>query len=57
MSPDGFQSPSGDADRGKAAMMQDLIAGEMMWGMGLPWLLLVAFLVIGAVALARQRRK
>ncbi len=38
-------------------MMQDLIAGEMMWGMGLPWLLLVAFLVIGAVALARQRRK
>jgi hypothetical protein len=38
-------------------MIQDLMAGGMMWGMGLPWLLLVALLVLVVVALTRRRRK
>jgi hypothetical protein len=38
-------------------MMQDLMAGGMMWGMGLPWLLLVIVLVLGVVALMRRRRE
>jgi hypothetical protein len=38
-------------------MMRDLMAGGMMWGMGLAWLLLVILLALGVAALLRSRRK
>lgn len=34
-------------------MMNGMMSGAMMWGMGLLWLLVVALLVLGVAALAK----
>jgi hypothetical protein len=34
-------------------MMQDMMGGGMMWGMGVVWLLVVVLLVLGIAALAK----
>ena len=43
-------SPS--RERGKL-MMNDMMGGGMMWGMGLFWLLVIIVLVLAAIALAK----
>ena len=35
------------------AMMEGVMGGGMMWGMGLFWLLILVVLVLGAVALIK----
>lgn len=34
-------------------MMNDMMGGEMMWGMGLIWLLVLVVLVLGIAALVK----
>lgn len=34
-------------------MMNELMGGEMMWGMGLPGILIVILLLLGVAALAK----
>lgn len=34
-------------------MMQDMMGGGMMWGMGFLWLLLIIVLVLAVIALAK----
>lgn len=38
---------------GEYAMMNELMGGEMMWGMGLPGILIVILLLLGVAALAK----
>ena len=35
------------------SMMDEMMGGGMMWGMGLFWLLILVVLVLGAVALIK----
>jgi uncharacterized membrane protein len=34
-------------------MMEDMMGGGMMWGMGLFWLVVIIVLVLAAIALAK----
>jgi uncharacterized membrane protein len=38
-------------------MMNDMMGGGMMWGMGLLWLLVLALLVLAIAALFKYLRK
>lgn len=38
-------------------MIDDMMGGEMMWGMGLIWLLVLVVLVLAAAALIKYLRK
>lgn len=38
-------------------MMNDMMGGGMMWGMGLLWLLVFIVLVLAAIALVKYIRK
>jgi hypothetical protein len=36
--------------------MHEMMGGEMMWGMGLAWLLVIVVLLLGAAALIKYLR-